>query len=50
MRIVRIKNTLSLDELSVSEPLAVTLGDRDDLMIIGEPEAIEFDGAGNLIG
>ncbi len=47
-RIVRIPNTLHLEDVSVSEPLAGELRDRPDVAIAGEPEPLRFDPAGRL--
>ncbi|KJS84384.1 MAG: hypothetical protein JM58_11100 [Peptococcaceae bacterium BICA1-8] len=48
-RIVYIPNTLYLEDLWVSEPLAQTLKNSPDFEIIGEPEEIEFDAEGNIV-
>ncbi len=45
-RLVRIKNTLDLEELSVSENLAPSLKTRDDIEIIGAPAPMKFDSEG----
>ena len=47
-RIVRIKNTLCLDEVEVSEVFQKELAGRRDLEKIGGPSAITFDDRGNL--
>ncbi len=47
-RVVRIKNTLRLGEVEVSEALLPELDGRDDLTIVGEPAPLSFDPAGNL--
>jgi len=47
-RIVRIPNTLHLEEVSVSEPLARDVRDRPDVTIEGEPEPLQFDAVGRL--
>jgi hypothetical protein len=48
-RIVRITDTLNLDRIVISEPLAGVVQDRDDLEIVGRAKEMEFDGAGNLL-
>jgi len=47
-RVVRIKNTLRLDEVEISESLLEIAKTREDLEIIGEPKEIEFDKNDNL--
>lgn len=47
-RIVRIKNTLLLDEIEVSSAYLDTLAGRDDIEILTEPYDWAFDGEGNL--
>lgn len=47
-RIVVIPNTLHLEDVSVSEPLAGALADRPDVTIEGAPEPLRFDAAGRL--
>jgi len=47
-RVVRIKNTLKLDEVEVSESLLEAVKQRDDLELAGEPVEMEFDEKGNL--
>ena len=42
-RVIRIKNTLSLKEIMVSEIYKPEMKDRDDLQIIEPPHEIEFD-------
>jgi len=49
-RIVRIKNTLLLDEVEVSEAYAEELRQRTDLEILKGPDPMTFDAAGNLSG
>jgi hypothetical protein len=41
-RVVRIKNTLKLDEVDISEALLDEVKKRDDLEIVGKPKAFEF--------
>jgi len=48
-RIVRIKNTLQIDEVEVSEVYGDEIPDRRDLEILGPPHALCFDTTGNLI-
>ena len=48
-RIIRIKNTLELEELFISENLLGETGNRDNLEIASEAEDMEFDSNGNLI-
>jgi hypothetical protein len=47
VRFVRIKNTLQLEELEISEPL-VPEARKLGLTIVAEPRPLEFDGAGRL--
>ena len=47
-RIVRIKNTLHLDEVEVSEIYAQEVRQRSDLEILEGPNPVIFDGDGNL--
>ena len=47
-RIVRIRNTMSLDDAYVSNAVIDELADRDDIEIIGQPTNM-FDGAGKAI-
>jgi hypothetical protein len=48
-RIVRIKNTLQLDEVEVSEIYKDEIPDRPDLEILEEPRPMSFDARGNLV-
>ncbi len=48
-RVIRIRNTLALDALQVSESLLDTLSGRPDIEVRGEPEEMTFDSGGNLI-
>jgi hypothetical protein len=48
-KVVRIKNTLELSEVEVSESLIEAVKSRDDLEIAGELREMEFDPKGNLI-
>jgi hypothetical protein len=47
-RIVRIKNTLHVDEVEVSEAFLAELKKRSDLEILDGPQPMSFDGQGNL--
>ncbi len=47
-RIVRIKNTLLLEELDVSEALLAEVKPRDNLEILWEPKPLTFDSTGTL--
>ena len=47
-RVIRIKNTLEMEELQVSEALLDDLKGRPDISLIGAPEAMTFDAYGNL--
>ena len=48
VRMMRIRDTLSLGRLLVSPPVAELLAARDDCELVGEPFALQFDAAGNL--
>ncbi|MFQ5846226.1 MAG: lactate racemase domain-containing protein [Candidatus Methylomirabilales bacterium] len=48
-RIVRIKNTLELKTMVVSEPLLPEIRQRRDLALRSEPKDIRFDADGNLL-
>jgi hypothetical protein len=48
-RIVRIKNTLQLDEVEVSEIYKDEIPDRPDLEILEGPRPMSFDARGNLV-
>jgi hypothetical protein len=48
-RVVRIKNTLMLGEIEVSEAYAADVAKRPDLTAIGEPSPLPFDAAGRLV-
>jgi hypothetical protein len=48
-KIVRIKNTLLVDEAEVSEGYGGELKERADLEILEGPKALSFDGRGNLL-
>jgi hypothetical protein len=47
-RVVRIKNTLHVDEVEVSEIYAKEFANRKDLEILEGPKPMVFDGQGNL--
>jgi len=49
VRIVRIKNTLELDEIYLSEALVKEVAGRDDLEIIDDLQPMAFDKDGNLV-
>jgi hypothetical protein len=48
-RIVRVKNTLQLDEVEVSEIYEKEIHQRTDLEILEGPSPMSFDEAGNLV-
>jgi hypothetical protein len=48
-KIVRIKNTLLVDEVEVSEGYGGELKKRSDLEILDGPKPLSFDGQGNLL-
>jgi len=48
-KIVRIKNTLQVDEVEVSEAYREELSKRSDLEILEGPRSMSFDGQGNLL-
>lgn len=48
LRLVRIKNTLKLSRIYVSETVLDVVRETPGLEIAGEPEAFAFDGNGNL--
>lgn len=47
--LVRIKNTLAVDEIEVTENLAASAGDNRKLTIVGKPYALPFNAGGNLV-
>jgi hypothetical protein len=47
-RVVRIRNTLKLGEISVSEVFAGELARRSDLTALGDPRPLAFDASGAL--
>lgn len=48
LRIVRIKDTLSMSEMFVSESLLNEVKNNEKIEILSEPESFEFDEQGNL--
>ncbi len=48
-RVIRIKNTLVLGELEVSEAFLGELAGRPDLVRLGDPAPLAFDAAGRLL-
>jgi hypothetical protein len=48
VRIIRIKNTLELDRVQVSENFLPEITDRSDIKIVNEPSNFVFDDSGNL--
>lgn len=48
-RVIRIKNTLMLGELALSEAFAADIAKRPDLSVLGEAEPLPFDAAGRLL-
>jgi len=48
-KVVRIKNTLCMEEIEVSESLYEECKVRDDIEIISEPYDIQFDSDGYMI-
>ncbi|HXG11252.1 MAG TPA: lactate racemase domain-containing protein [Gemmataceae bacterium] len=47
-RVLRIRNTLCLEEVEMSEPCLVMASGRSDLTPLGPPRPLTFDAAGNL--
>jgi hypothetical protein len=47
-RIVRIRNTMNLEELDVSEPCLQEKERQTEFTAIGQPRPLEFDASGNL--
>lgn len=50
LKVMRIKNTLKIERLYISEPLLEEARARDDIQILGEMEPVKFDAQGNLVG
>src|SRR5699024_10304718 len=49
VKLVRIKNTLELGEIEVSEALLVYVKNHDSMVVLSEPTAFQFDDDGNLM-
>ena len=49
VKIIRIKNTLSMNMIEVSESYLDELKDMNDVEIVGSPYKIKFDKDGNMI-
>ncbi|MDR3564081.1 MAG: DUF362 domain-containing protein [Negativicutes bacterium] len=49
LRVVRVKNTLHLDEIWVSSNLQRELSGRSDIKVVGAAEPLRFDAAGNIV-
>ena len=47
-RVIRIKNTLRLDEIEVSEAFLPEVAKRSDLTRLTDPAPLAFDAAGRL--
>ncbi|MFQ5828413.1 MAG: [Fe-S]-binding protein [Candidatus Methylomirabilia bacterium] len=47
-RVIRIKNTLTLGEIEVSEPFLPEVNQRKELTVVGEARPLGFDAAGTL--
>ena len=48
-RVIRVKNTLELEELYISENMTDAVKSRSDLEIAGKPDDMRFDSEGNLV-
>jgi hypothetical protein len=48
-RVVRVKNTLKIAEVDVSENLLAEVASRDDLTRVGDPAPLGFDATGHLL-
>ena len=48
-RVIRIKNTLHLGELDISEALVEEVGQLSHVRLLGEPRAMSFDSQGRLL-
>jgi hypothetical protein len=48
-RVIRIKNTLTLGEIEVSEAFVPEVAKRPDLTTLGDPTLLSFDAAGRLV-
>jgi hypothetical protein len=49
VRYTRIRNTLSLDEIEVSEPVAAELSGNPNVSVVSEPRTMAFDADGNFV-
>jgi hypothetical protein len=49
VRLVRIRNTLKLDEIHVSPALLAEVEGTQDMSLVGEPQAVRFDERGNIL-
>lgn len=49
IRLVYIKNTLSLENIIVSEALAEEIRGREDMEVLEEPRPLRFDERGTLL-
>jgi len=50
VRVMRIKNTLQIEKLYISESLLQEARTRDDIQILGEMKPMKFDTQGHLVG
>ncbi len=48
-KVIRIKNTIEITELEISETMLAEAGQKAGLEILGHPVAMKFDAAGNLL-
>jgi len=48
VRLVRIRNTLNLDKMDISENLLEEIRGRDDIILLGEQDRLRFDDEGHL--
>ena len=49
IRIVRIKHTLHIETMDISENLISEIAERNDIEIISDPYNYQFDDEGNLL-
>ena len=49
-RVVRIKDTLHMGEIYISEAMLAEAAQHPQIEVCGEPEPMQFDDAGNLLG
>lgn len=47
--VARIKNTVALDEIAVSENLIPLVKENKFMEVVSAPAALPFDGAGNIL-